>query len=260
MTLTSETHDAWYVLERELDMWCREKKSASLWWRDDDAQQPCPQLDRLVRLCATSATPLVLATVPHRLDRSLSRLIDGVANISIVQHGWSHQNHAPASQKKCELGDHRTLSDIQHELVKGADILRRQFGDRFVPALVPPWNRISATVASHLETYGYVGLSTFGSKTMILTGTGFCQKNTHVDLINWRGNREFIGTGKALQQITSHLLQRREGHIPGNPATGILTHHLVHDEDLWHFLEAFFQFTSHHSAVQWQTGHQVFKV
>jgi len=259
MDQNPETQAAWCALEHELELWRKDNMSASLWWRDDDAHQPSPQLDRLVDLCATSAIPLTLAAIPHGIDSSLSRRVDVAANISIVQHGWSHQNHAPAPHKKCELGDHRILNDIQVELIEGADILTRQFGNRFVPALVPPWNRISATVASHLETYGYVGLSTFGSKTMIPASTGFCQKNTHVDLINWRRNREFIGTGKALQQITSHLHQRRGGQVPGDQTTGILTHHLVHDEDLWHFLKVFFQFTSHHKAVQWQTGHQVFK-
>ncbi len=241
-------------------MWRKDNIPATLWWRDDDAQLPCPQLDRLLGLSLTSATPLVLATIPHGLDSSLSEKIRSAANITIVQHGWSHTNHAPVSEKKCELGDHRALKEVEHELTAGAEILKKLFGDIFLPVLVPPWNRISITVADQLENLGYLGLSTFGDKKIVQSASGFCQANTHVDLIDWRGNRAFIGTENALQQITSHLNKRRCGDVPHHDATGILTHHLDHDKDLWQFLEDFFKFTNQHPMLQWQTGQQVFAV
>jgi len=258
LILTCDVSNAWAALERELDKWRDKNLPATLWWRDDDAQLPSPQLDRLIQLSITSKTPLVLATIPHGVDVSLSEKIRKAAQISIVQHGWSHSNHAPPSEKKCELGDHRPLNNIERELTAGTEILIELFGDRFLPVLVPPWNRISANVTDQLESFGYVGLSTFGDRKTVQTSPGFCQANTHVDLINWRGTRAFIGTENAVRQITSHLQQRRCGRFPDNDATGILTHHLDHDEDLWRFLEDFFQFTAAHSAVQWQTGRQVF--
>jgi len=241
-------------------MWRKDNVPATLWWRDDDAQMSCAQLDQLIQLSTTSKTPLVLATIPHGIDKSLSGKIVNTANITIVQHGWSHGNHAPPSEKKCELGDHRPLNDIEHELTTGAEILTQLFGEIFLPALVPPWNRIGTTVASQLKIFGFTGLSTFGDKKIVQTSTGFFQANTHVDLINWRGDRAFIGTGNALQKITTHLQKRRDGELDCNEATGILTHHLDHDEKLWRFLEEFFQFTGVHSAVKWQTGRQVFSV
>ncbi len=260
LTLTCDISDAWAALERELEMWRQDNVPATLWWRDDDAQEPSAQLDRLIRLSATSKTPLILATIPHGADDSLSEKIRNAAQISIVQHGWSHRNHAPPSEKKCELGDHRALSKIEHELVAGADILIRLFGDRFLPVLVPPWNRISNNVTDQLENYGYVGLSTFGDRKIVQVSSGLHQANTHVDLINWRGDRAFIGTKIALEKITSHLNQRRCRKLRRNEATGILTHHLDHDENLWQFLELLFQFTQRHSAAQWQTGREVFGI
>ncbi len=240
-------------------MWRKDNMPATMWWRDDDAQLPCPQLDRLIQLSDISKTPLVLATIPHGVDSSLPVKFKKAANITIVQHGWSHKNHAPVTEKKCELGDQRALKEVEHELTAGAEILKKLFGDIFLPVLVPPWNRISITVADQLENLGYLGLSTFGDKKIVQSASGFCQANTHVDLINWRDDRAFIGTENALQKITFHLLKRRCGDVPYLDATGILTHHLDHNEKLWRFLEDFFQFTAEQSAVQWQTGRKVFE-
>ncbi len=250
LTLTCEISDAWAALERELELWRQDNVPITLWWRDDDAQKPSAQLDRLIQLSITSKTPLVLATIPRGVDVSLPGKIGTLPDISsqthwqlndslhpsyrrtpvsraaggepgaldtgvrrydgkmdktsrtlvtIVQHGWSHSNHAPPREKKCELGDHRPLNDIEHELTTGAKILAELFGDMFLPVLVPPWNRISTTVTDQLENYGYVGLSTFGDRKIVQVSSGLHQANTHVDLINWHGDRAFIGTKVALE-------------------------------------------------------------
>lgn len=231
---------------------------ATLWWRDDDARLPSPHLDRLIELSAASATPLVLAAIPHEIDSSLKHTIQTGPHISIVQHGWSHSNHAPANEKKCELGNHRDLNEILQELSAGAEILASFFANRFLPVLVPPWNRISITVASHLQSCGYIGLSRFGTAAIPRLPADFYQANTHVDLVDWRGTRGFTGTETALHQITSHLQHRRNGQVPRDQATGILSHHLVHDEELWQFLALLFQFTGQHQAPRWLSGREVF--
>jgi len=260
LILTCDVSNAWAALERELELWRQDNTPATFWWRDDDAQKPSAQLDRLIQLSITSKTPLVLATIPHGVDDFLPEKIRNAANITIEQHGWSHTNHAQPSEKKCELGDHRCENDIEHELIAGAEILKKLFGHRFLPVLVPPWNRIGTTVASQLKIYGYLGLSTFGDKKSVPSTSGFIQANTHVDLINWKGDRAFIGTKTALKKITTHLHQRRCGELDRTQATGILTHHLDHEDDLWSFLEEFLKFTTAHSAVHWQTSHQVFRM
>ncbi len=107
LTLSFETSDAWHALEAELDMWRQENRPATLWWRDDDARTPSARLDQLIDLSAATKTPLVLATIPEGIDTSLAGLMQNKNSVSSVQHGWSHSNHAPSSEKKCELGDHR---------------------------------------------------------------------------------------------------------------------------------------------------------
>lgn len=258
MTPAPEKSDAWSALERELELWQQDQTTATLWWRDDDAQFPVAQLDRLIDLSGSTGTPLVLATIPEKVTPALKGKIG--PEITVVQHGWCHQNHAPPEEKKSEFGDHRPISDIQRDLDKGANILTELFGDRFLPILVPPWNRISNTVAGTLENLGYAGLSTFDTLKTEQVVPGLIQANAHVDLINWRGDRGFIGTESAVQQITSHLQQRRGGNIPRQEVTGILTHHLVHDQDLWQFLEELFALTSRTPAIQWQSGQEVFDV
>src|SRR5216684_8019215 len=52
----------WLDLERELDAWRAAGRSATLWWRDDDAVRPTPALDRLLAIAA--GVPLALAVIP----------------------------------------------------------------------------------------------------------------------------------------------------------------------------------------------------
>lgn len=256
MNTRSEIKTAWDALGQELEKWAQQGKPATLWWRDDDMQFASPQLDRLVELSEKTRTPLIIAAIPDDIDLELQKLIKPTQHICIVQHGWCHKNHAPTSEKKQELGDHRPLSDIQKELSRGADILGNLFGETFTPVLVPPWNRIGQQVKSHLADWGYKAVSTYGNAHP--EGSDIRQVNTHVDLINWRGDRGFIGTVPALEAITTHLHSRRTGTIPLRETTGILTHHLVHDEPLWDFLAELFEFTSAQNTASWRTGNQLF--
>jgi hypothetical protein len=74
--------------------------------------------------------------------------------------------------------------------------------------------------------------------------TGLLQVNTHVDLVDWRGSRGFVGEERALAGLTDGLRQRRlEKSDPrGGTAEpiGLLSHHLVMDEPGWGFLARLF--------------------
>src|SRR3546814_9728269 len=80
----------------------------------------------------------------------------------VFQHGFRHRNHAPGDAKRAEFGDHRPVAAMLAELQAGRDLSSRLFGDRWLPVLVPPWNRIADAVAERLAELGYRGLSTFG--------------------------------------------------------------------------------------------------
>lgn len=240
---------AWQALESELDAWQAAGHAATLWLRDDDARVPSPALDRLVALSGDSGVPLGLAVIPEGSSDGLSGAL-GVEPVTVLQHGYAHANHATPPAKKCELGDDRPLEFVRGELEAGRDRLARTFGQGFLPVLVPPWNRISESVCNLLGEIGFHGLSTFGPRPDV-QAAGVALVNTHVDLIDWRGSRGFVGTASALTALTGHLEARRQGGVdPGEP-TGVLSHHLDHDGGCWEFLEALFSSTASHPAVRW---------
>src|SRR5205807_523163 len=118
---------------------------ASFWWRDDDAAAPTAALDRLLGL---GSQPLALAVIPANLDPALPGRLDGHRmdgrRIDVLQHGFAHRNHEPPDRKKAELGAARPPGAVLDELRAGWSRLAAAFGDRALPVLVPPWNRITA--------------------------------------------------------------------------------------------------------------------
>lgn len=242
---------AWCALEAELGRWVAAGRRATLWWRDDDAREPSPALDRLLALVQRSAVPLGLAVVPEGCGRALAARLRGVAEVRVLLHGWSHLNHAPAGAKSSELGGHRPLADEQADLGRGLDRLRSTFADRLLPVLVPPWNRISPALVASLPRLGLRGLSTFAPRTAASPCPGLVQVNTHVDPVAWRAGRGFRGAWAVLGDLVAHLAARREGRADADEPTGILTHHLDHDAVGWAFVERLVVRLAGHPAVRW---------
>lgn len=240
----------WSELERELDLWDDPFRPASMWWRDDDACEDSPLLRRLLGLSHEYSVPLGLAVIPDAVTppfwESLSRQGE---RVEVLQHGFAHFNHAGPGEKKSEFGDHRPLKVMSEEICRGAGILRAAAPERFVPVFVPPWNRISRSVLSALPGLGFHCVSTFGARTLAEPAHGLRQINTHVDLIDWRGGRRCRGRGPLLSELVAHLKARRTG--AADEATGILSHHMAHDEACWRFLDRLFALTGKRSNVRW---------
>ncbi len=254
----------WPQLERELDAWTAAGRCATLWWRDDDAAEPSAALDRLLELSAARNLALALAVVPgqssHALGRRLSGALDGRTPL---QHGYRHLNHAGSDHKKAELGDHRPLPVICEELARGAALMAATFGDRALPVLVPPWNRIAPRVIAALPALGLSGLSTHEPRAAEHPVPGLRQVNTHVDIMRWTAPRGFLGEAEALGLLCGHLGARRKGPSeqqvvdPAEP-TGLLTHHLAHDTAAWGFLENLLPVLARHPAVRMLSPREVF--
>ena len=87
---------------------------------------------------------------------------------------------------------------------------------------------------------------------------GLVQVNTHVDIIDWKGTRGFVGEVSALGQATRHLVARREGAADAGEPVGWLTHHAVHDEAAWAFLAKLFEMTQAIPGVRWRTVQELF--
>ena len=240
---------SWDQLRTELDLWQSEGRVATAWWRDDDAVTVTPELETLLGFEQDYKVPLALAVIPASLqDDLVERLVETI-DTRVLQHGWAHQNNMPEGRKKQELDDIRDVDAVIADLKQGFAVLSSRFGNRFLPVIVPPWNRISDDVAAALHNIGICGLSTFNARKKPELYKGVLQVNTHVDVIDWRGTRGFVGEDAALGAMIAHLSARRQGDVDPEEPTGILTHHLVHDAPTTQFLDNLF--SMEHSALSW---------
>ncbi len=247
----AQPSDPWRALSRELDLWAASGEPATFWWRDDDATAPSPALEQLLGLGRTHQAPLALAVVPAVVDDHLSKVLETASpRVSVLQHGFSHSNHRAGPGKKIELTSARRASKLCAELSRGRDRLGGLFGDRFLPVLVPPWNRIDAEVAGLLPALGFRGLSTYGPRLSSLPISGLRRINCHVDIMRWSDPRGFLGLEPALGLAVGHLRARRQGNADRSEPTGLLTHHLVHDQSAWAFLTSLLAFLVQHPAAR----------
>jgi hypothetical protein len=223
----------WAALDEEVARWRDAGREIDLWWRDDDAADVGPALDRLLQVRHTVGAPLALAVVPAQATAALAARLAGEPMVDVLQHGYAHVNHALPTEKKSELGQQRPAMMVLGDLGTGWMALERLFGPRALAVLVPPWNRIAPTLVPALPEIGFAGLSTFGIRTRPEPVRGLLQVNTHLDLIDWRGGRGFVGLDAALSALVQVLGAARIK--TGEPA-GILSHHLAMDEAAWDFL------------------------
>lgn len=247
--MTGATANPWTVLEAELDAWEAAGRTAQLWWRDDDAAAPCPALQRLLDLAEAQSAPLALAVIPARMEDALVPLLDGhAAQPAVLQHGFAHKNHAPNDAKKCELVDPAVRPGLPEELHRGRDGLAARFGRRFLPVLVPPWNRIAPALLPRLAELGFNGLSTCQARAE--APAGLIQVNCHMDILQWRPESRFLGTEASLAQLVHHLAAKRQGTADAAEPSGILSHHRVHDAAAWDFLDELLTRLGRHPAAR----------
>jgi hypothetical protein len=251
--------EAWQWLERELDNWSNQEQSACFWWRDDDAGAASNQLTKLLGMTHTFKAPLALAVIPAKLEPGLVDSLRDQSLTTVLQHGFDHQSHAKTGQRKLELGGTRSTPEIIADLDKGFQRLHQAFGDRFTPVLVPPWNRIDRSLLACLPAQGFAGVSTMKVRRTAHPAPGLLQVNTHLDPVNWRHRGGFIGVYPAIAILVQHLRSKRLGYRDHDEPTGILSHHLVQNDAVWHFLGDLLEFLSHHPAVTWQSSSDIWK-
>ena len=134
---------SWDALASELEAWQRSGRSASLWWRDDDAGAPSSALARLIDLAAENGVPVCLAAVPAESGTELVDLVEPHPPIMVAVHGLAHRNHAPPGARKAEFGAYRPLPDMIGEIEAASAKIAGLFGSRALPVFVPPWNRLA---------------------------------------------------------------------------------------------------------------------
>ena len=247
----------WQALRDELARWHDAGRVPDFWWRDDDATDRSAPLVRMLCLSRSAAIPLALAVIPQDVQAGLLDGGDGL--VSVLQHGVAHRNLAAAGARKTEFPDGEPLSGALERLSQGRARMVGMFGTRALPVLVPPWNRVSATgLVPALPGAGFRGLSRFGPRKRVDACAGLVQVNTHVDVIDWRGSRGFVGTQAALAQTLAHLQARRLAQADPLEPTGLLTHHAVHDEPTWAFMESLFERTAGCGMAVWRKAPELF--
>lgn len=247
----------WDDLTRELDAWAAAGQTAEFWWRDDDAVADTAALRRLIGIHREAGAPLAIAVVPAAADETLPRRLAHEPGITVVQHGWAHLNHSRPGRPKAELGPDRSPSYVLGELVRGQARLDQLFGPAWLHVLVPPYNRIADSVVAGLHGAGYIGLS--ADKPRRRRSTGVVEVNTHIDIMDWVVTRGFLGDSPCLDQAIAHLAAKRTGQADPAEPTGLLTHHLAHDEPAWRFIERFLTATQSHRSVRWYDPFELFQ-
>ena len=259
---SSATTAQWLGLESELDHWGEQGRTATLWWRDDDAATPCDRLDRLLE--SAGHVPVALAVVPAAAGPALAARLGeartrsgGMPPPAILQHGWRHANHA-VDAKKSEFPPSRATAAAAADLAAGRARLTELFGARALAVLAPPWNRLGDAFLPLLAACGLAAISRINPRRESWPAPGVFEANVHVDLVAWKNGRGFIGEAAALAGLVGHLQARRRGEAdPGEP-TGILTHHLVQDEATRAFLGRLIALTAAHPAARWLDAGEVF--
>ena len=250
----TDHNQCWSALADELERWRSENRCATFWWRDDDACKAGPKFERLVEISTANRAPLALGVIPALLKSNLVPPVVDSPCVTAMQHGYSHTNYAPVEDGvgAWELGTHRGLSEVLREAKHGSEIMRRAFGERSLPVMVAPWNRIAPELFPGLRELGFCGASASGVRAAREPVDGLRLANIHCDLLKWKGGEPRFRTArKVALELVEHLSARRTGSFDRDEATGILTHHVDLDEDSWQFLEQFVKWINSHPAGRW---------
>lgn len=234
----------WDALRQELDLWLKHGRKARFWWRDDDARAASPALDRLLDLRASLGLPIALAVIPEGADLSLKHRLVRADRVRILQHGWSHINHARPGRAEAELSASRQPAAVHAELAEGRRRLTSLFGDSFLPVLVPPFGRLAWHLAKTVEQIGYRFISGGGD----FPGLPLPSRNVHIDVINWR-TRRAAEPAEIVRAAVAALKLRRAGIVSAESPIGVMTHHLDHDAAAWSLVEELLERLAGHPTV-----------
>jgi hypothetical protein len=249
---------AWQGFLDELARWRDAGRTVEFWWRDDDAARPQLSLERLFALAQASSTPLALAVVPMQAEKEIFAASGPL--VSVIQHGTDHVTRAGPLEKKTEFSTAEAPAAALARLAVARRQLENLAGKRYLPVLAPPWNRLPRQLAPHLAAAGWRGLSQFGARASAESAPGLRQVNTHVDIIAWRAGRGFAGETEVLAAAMRHLAAKRTAAADASEATGWLTHHAMHDEAAWAFLERLFETMRSQSGATWRRAEELFHV
>jgi hypothetical protein len=226
----------WAPLRSELALWQADGRTLPVWWRDDDAIEPTPQLDRMATMSKDLGIPVHLAVIPGRAKRDLVSYVHSHGVFRPVVHGWRHVNHGPRRGPASEFFSGNILSVSR--AWRGMRRMRKLFGDSFLPMFVAPWNHVSPSLHEPLASLGFKAVSVIGPRPRRMACDGLVHINAHIDPIDWSRQRRLVDPDEIVTWLTAHLQDRRLGRCDATEPLGLMTHHLVHEEEVWDFCAA----------------------
>ena len=223
------------ILGRELARWRRVGRRPVLWWRDDDARAPTPQLERLIALSTRHRRPLTVAAIPDGDLPALAVLTATAPAVALAVHGFRHRNRAPLGDPSGEVIDGDDVDDVAAQVAAAS--ARFAAAGAATPLFVPPWNNIHTTLLAALPAGGVEVLSGFDGPRRRET-SGLRRLDAHLDVMRWGEAPRFRGRTRFLGRLRRQLAERRR-HGRWSEPIGLLTHHLDHDPGAWRFLDQF---------------------
>lgn len=258
--MTGTEADSWRRLEDEFALWRDGGRRARFWWRDDDAVAATGQLARLFELTEAAVIPLALAVIPGHLQAGLAPAVRARAHITVLPHGWRHQNHAGPGEKKTEFGGQRPVQELVADCALGWTRIEDAFGELARAHFVPPWNRVDERLIALLPGAGIGGLSRYGPRRAVHPAAGVTEVNCHLDPVDWRGGGGFLGAEAALRPLLEILRKQRRAALEIGEPIGILSHHLVMDDETWAFLAEFTGRLAQSGAAEWRSIDDVMSI
>ncbi len=235
----------------ELNRWRDQGLELPLWWRDDDATTPTTALVRLLALASGFSAPLHIAVIPEPAMPELADGLRGASTVFVLPHGWRHENHASAADKKAEYGAHRAVPLMIEEIEAGWRRLQTLFGVQALPIFTPPWNRACSQVVEGLPGIGMRAISTFTPRRARYAAKNLLQVNTHIDPIDWHGGSGLLEPRRLVSEIVVQLGNRRRMISDNAEPFGLLTHHLVHNDAVWSFTADLLDVLTQSGVAKW---------
>lgn len=253
--MNNQIKQTWQQFIDELSNWKKTNTSPIFWIRDDDITEENENIFKLINLCISNDTPLYLAAIPKKIDRKLISKTINYSECYILQHGFSHQNHAPKKHKKSEFHSSRELNVMCSEIKKGYEILVGCCREKLLPVFVPPWNRMTDRLFPCLLKSGLQGYSS--KNTSFKVPENLIVRDAHLDIADWKNNCKFIGETTSINMLINQLQLIRTTQNTACTPICVLTHHKVMDKESFSFLNKLI-ITSKEFGAIWGSPKKIF--